>query len=726
MAWLLKRLGIKRVTWRLSYEVARKSGWLRYRYAASDWRKWEDGHADRLLGILEGGQGFFFGTDRERFTRVYREHFPAIGARLTQKADNIVGGKQSYFSRLCYDFHGVPDWRRNPFTKQVISTNRHWSALDFYSPQYGDLKFMLEPARFSAVYTLVRAYWYAGDEAYPAYFWSVIEDWMAQNPPQAGPLWICGQEAAFRLMAWCFGLYGFIHSRHTTPDRVKHLVMAIAAHADRIYGTVAYARSQKNNHALSEAAGLWTAGLLFPELPQADRWRRLGKRIFEHEIPQQIYDDGSYVQHSINYHRVMLHDLLWVVRLGEIHAEPFSQEIYRRLDVATQFLYQMTDPATGRAPNYGHNDGALVLPLSSCDYTDFRPALQAATYLGRREHLFPFGAWDEDLLWLFGPEALRDVPVPASPSSEVHTVTPQHPTRTSTSFPAGGYFTLHGDQSWALIRCARYRDRPGQADQLHVDLWWRAHNIACDAGTYLYSSEPPWANALAGTDVHNTVTVDGQDQMLREGRFLWLNWAQGTVRSQAQSDCGRLRYWEGEHDGYKRLEAAVTHRRAVVCLGYDYWLILDMLRSVGPHRYRLHWLVPDFPHTWDPVENHLTLATSSGPYHIYLATLSGQETAAIARADAHTPRGWRSLSYGHREPALSLECLVNVSVAVYSTVLGPGECDTVMHASQLCITTERSRIHLQLCLGTEGLLVSRIATFGEHHSHLVPGSCISC
>ena len=721
---MLRRLGIKRVTWRLSYEVARKSGWLRYRYAASDWQKWEDGRVDRVIEAVERGHGFFFGADRERFTRVYRERFPTVSSRLMQEADNIVSGEQRYFSKLCHDFHGVPDWQRNPFTDQVISTDRHWSTLDFYSPQYGDLKFMLEPARFSAVYTLVRAYWYAGDEAYPAFFWTVIEDWMTQNPPQAGPLWICGQEAAFRLMAWCFGLYGFIHSRHTTPDRVQHLVMAIAAHADRIYSTVAYARSQNNNHALSEAVGLWTAGLLFPDLSQADRWRRLGQRILEDEIPLQIYDDGSYVQHSINYHRVMLHDLIWAVRLGEINEEHFSQDIYHRLDLATQFLYQMTDPATGRAPNYGHNDGALVLPLSSCDYTDFRPVLQAAAYLGRREYLLPFGAWDEDLLWLFGPEALGGTPVPAS--SEAREENTQLPKRASTSFPVGGYFTLHGDQSWALVRCARYRDRPGQADQLHLDLWWRGCNIACDAGTYLYSSEPPWANALAVTDVHNTVTVDGQDQMIRGGRFLWLNWAQGTVRSQAHSACGRVRYWEGEHDGYKRMKASATHRRGVVCLGHDYWLILDMLQSVSKHRYRLHWLVPDVPYEWEQAGRHVTLATASGPYHIYMSTLSGQEATAIVRADEHAPRGWRSLSYGHREPALSLECIEEANVAVFSTVFGPGECEITLGASQFHIDTDSVQVQVQLCLHTEDLLVSRIDTFGEYHSHLVPVSCISC
>jgi len=54
-------------------------------------------------------------------------------------------------------------------------------------------------------------------------------------------------------------------------------------------------------------------------------------------------------------------------------------------------------------------------------------------------------------------------------------------------------------------------------------------NVAHDPGTYLYNAAPPWDNALAGSDVHNTVTVDGGDQMLRAGRFLYLDWAQAQV-----------------------------------------------------------------------------------------------------------------------------------------------------------------------------------------------------
>lgn len=103
-----------------------------------------------------------------------------------------------------------------------------------------------------------------GDERYPDAFWRLVEDWAVHNPPQLGPNWKCGQEAAFRLMAWCFGLYGFSQSPHTSPERVSQLGCMVAITAERIEGNIAYALSQNNNHGISEAAGLFTAGILFP------------------------------------------------------------------------------------------------------------------------------------------------------------------------------------------------------------------------------------------------------------------------------------------------------------------------------------------------------------------------------------------------------------------------------------------------------------------------------
>ena len=127
--------------------------------------------------------------------------------------------------------------------------------------------------RFGFVFQLVRAYWRIGDESLAEYFWQLVEDWRAHNPPQAGVNWKCGQEASLRVMAWCFGLWGFAEAAASSAERIARLAQMLAVSGQRISSNLRYALSQRNNHGISEAAGLWTLGTLFPELRQAAGWR---------------------------------------------------------------------------------------------------------------------------------------------------------------------------------------------------------------------------------------------------------------------------------------------------------------------------------------------------------------------------------------------------------------------------------------------------------------------
>jgi len=117
--------------------------------------------------------------------------------------------------------------------------------------------------------------------------------------------------------------------------------------------------------------------------------------------------------------------------------------------------------------------------------------------------------------------------------------------------------------------------------------------LAQDAGTYSYNASAPWDNALASTNIHNTVQVDGQEQMRKAGRFLWLEWAQG---SYIPEESGSRRV-TAEHDGYDRL--GVRHRRSLAYIGTNHWQVIDTLLPMHAtpehHSAVLHWLLPDLP-----------------------------------------------------------------------------------------------------------------------------------
>ena len=415
-----------------------------------------------------------------------------------------------------------------------------------------------------------------------------------------------------------------------------------------------------------------------------------GRKVLEAEAAKLIYDDGSFAQHSVNYHRLMLHAYIWATRLADLAGQPFSSQLRARVGRAGDFLFQIQDETTGAVPYYGQNDGALILPLNNCGYHDFRPVVAATQFLVSGTRRFDPGPWDEDLLWVFGPEAL----------------TAKRDTGARGDFTAveGGYYTLRDANSFVFTRCASFQHRPAQADMLHVDLWWRGQNIAVDPGTFSYNASEPWDNALARTAYHNTVTVDDRSQMDQAGKFLWLPWLKSEVRTSITDQ--RFGYFEGCHDGYRRLSDPVTHRRGIVRLGDDLWVVLDSLEGDCNHRYRLHWLLLDVPYIWE--RDRVTLRTAHGDYHVQTASLGNSGEYSVVRADPKSPRGWRAPYYGCREPAVSFALTVRGPAVRFWTVLTARPCEVEVNVDSLQI--QMGTLSFSVLFGTGPQLVSSVRT----------------
>ena len=563
---------------------------------------------------------------------------------LISEADEIVAGKFRMFG-------GEPVELILAFDQPL----HHWTDYEtgkvsaIHDSPLQDIKFLWEPARFGWAYTLGRAYHLTQNETYAEAFWKYFEIFNDANPPNMGPHWMNGQEVAIRLIAlvWANQVFGIppvssgktaaASSAETLPqmggERRARLVQSIWHHAARIPSTLLYARSQNNNHLVTEAAALYTAGLAFGH----PKWRALGWRWLNWALRNQISGYGEYIQHSVNYHRVMLQTALWVDAIRDVD---WPRLTYQSLGRATHWLFALLDPASGRTPNLGANDGALILPLSVTPFNDFRPTVQAAARAFLRAQM-PGGTWDETSLWL-GLGAHKE------------------------SYESKQYLTDHlrGRNSWAYLRAGQFRSRLGHMDQLHLDLWWRGLNIAQDAGTYLYNTDPPWDNPLVSSRVHNTVTVDGHDQMTRGGRFMTLDWFPAFAKTLVPMDESVLGQLRGYHEGYRR----VRHERTVTVYADERWLVEDKLISKEPHTYRLHWLLPDWGlvnREWnmDDGEFVLTLQSPFGSLQLTINhSPSLNASVSLARAgkiivgegDVFPYEGWISPTYGTKVPALSL------------------------------------------------------------------------
>ena len=698
--YLIRYLGIRWCLFRIWYKLKLKSGWFQWRSPVKTWAqvdlvgKLQDpglANAEDYLDYRLSGEAprFFFSSQaREKYQPLFAQWDREVSP--VNEADAILDGGFRFYSKTEKQAGFPPDWHRNHFTGEVAPKGRHWSKLGDFD--FGDIKNIWELSRLGWAYTLVRAYWRTGEEKYPEGFWKLFENWMVNNPPNQGVNWKCGQEVSFRVMACCFSLYGFLDSPATTAERLHAMLKVISESGDRIFANISYAVSQKNNHGISEGVGLWTIGILFPELNKAAAWRDRGRKVLEEQAEELIYEDGAFAQHSMNYHRVMLHDCLWSIRLGELNECPLSDRLRAKVKAAADFLYQCQDERSGRLPLYGSNDGALVLPLTNCDHLDYRPVVQAGCIQASGETPFGSGPWDEESLWILNREPARMTRVT------------RH--RAALAATAAGYYILRGEEGFLFIRCcSHFRHRPKNGDFLHVDLWWRGLNIARDPGTYSYNPEVPWKSTLGSTACHNTVTVDGYEQMDRAGRFLSVPWIRGKAELVThESEGSSFRCFEGRHSGYERLPDPVSCRRAVAALGADTWVILDRLTGTVSHHYRLHWLLGDFPWLWDEEARALVLQTGEGRFFLTLGAVAGNEEVpvipSVARADEDTPRGWWSPYYQTMEPAVSCSIERDSSEAAFWSVFSPAPCPVRMGRSAgtetIDVETPRARVTMKL------------------------------
>jgi hypothetical protein len=355
-------------------------------------------------------------------------------------ANEIVAGRVHLFGGAPVPLRLTISVPLKHWTEYRNESGAAWSFSDDTNGKQGikkDPKFIWEPGRFGWAFTLARAYHVSKDERYAEAFWGYSETFLNSNPAYQGPHWVSAQEVALRLMSLVFATQIFSTSKLASIERIEHLKQAIAEHAYRIPSTLVYSRAQNNNHLLSEATGLLTAGIAIPNHPCAHRWRDLGWRWFNQGILSQIAPNGTYIQQSTNYHRLMLQLTLWVNALlnyrggtniskeikrrdyepaeqerdksftGKSQPNAFPLNTHQKIACATRWLLDLLDTESGSVPNLGPNDGAYILPLTVCPFDDYRPVLSAAAAAFLNERPFNRGPWDEINLWLVGEKGVE-------------------------------------------------------------------------------------------------------------------------------------------------------------------------------------------------------------------------------------------------------------------------------------------------------------------------------
>jgi len=596
---LVGNMGWRYISFRARYELLLRSGLLKKKYPVAPIFKqyvtleeWKNQH----------GKFFFDGKESLAFARNARPELKDIFT-------NIKDGKLLLFNSILTDLGKDYDWVTNPDSGYHYDIHKHWTEIADYSKEAGDIKFVWEKSRFSFIYDIIRYDYHFNEDCGKMVFDDILS-WIKSNPVNCGPNYQSSQEIALRVLNWTFALYYYKNSRFLTDEVFGKIQYAIYWQMDHVYKNIDFSRiAVRNNHAITETLALYLTGLFFPSLPGADLWKKKGKSWFEEEVAYQVYRDGTYLQFSMNYHRVVIQLLTWAIALSEKNGERFSDIVYQRAASSVIFLKTCMVDENGWLPNYGANDGALFFKLSNNHFRDFRPQLQAlAGLLGIGIGTSAF----EDSNWYGLKNEYADtLTIP----NGMH------------SFLQGGYYIIRETDTLTFIKCGSYKDRPSQADNLHIDIWYKGENVLPDAGSYKYNTDAETIRYFSGTQSHNTVMLDDKDQMLKGGRFIWFYWSQ--CRQASLQDDATNYVFDGAINAFRYIKKGIVHHRTVVKQkGVPVWEIKDEMIGVPQHlAIRQTWHIPL------NLNNKVTI----------IARIKGENMTP------HIQEGWHSSLYGQKE-----------------------------------------------------------------------------
>lgn len=541
-------MGPKYVLFRIWYSLQKKSGLLKKRFPSNP-------AFINLINLEEwkvSNVNFFLKSKEELAFPKYQSEV------LKKEAHSLINGEHLYFSSTKFSIGTNYDWLTNPDTSFKYDISRHWSEINDFSINSGDIKYVWEKSRFSYLNILIR-YDYHFNIDQSEYVFKEIENWIDKNPINLGPNYICSQEITVRCFNWIIALNYYKNSSNLDSIKFSKIINSIYWQAEHVYKNINFSRiSVRNNHAITECLGIYTFGILFPSFPNSRNWRINGKKWLESEILYQVYDDGTFLQFSMNYHRVLIQLLTWGFEINKLNDVPFNNEVYIKAKKSLKFLLSCMNDENGMLPNYGANDGALFFKFGIQEFRDFRPQLECLALSLGLKLKYDFG---EDKYW-FGL------------SSDVNT-TDFVLNKAINTFDNGGYYIVKDtDKTTTFIRCGSHKDRPSQADNLHLDLWYDGDNILRDAGSYKYNTNEKDLKYFWGTKSHNSLTLGDNDQMLKGGRFIWYYWTQSLNAQLTEVDDEYV--FNGLISAFRHIDKKVLHKRQVIKKKSEsYWIVID-------------------------------------------------------------------------------------------------------------------------------------------------------
>jgi hypothetical protein len=486
-----------------------------------------------------------------------------------------------------------------------------------------DAEWRIEVAKFYFGLDLAHAFHETAEPRFLAAWERLVRAWIGAVAVDSDPSDVIGR----RIQNWIYAWDGFASAaafRGLSPGTGEILLGNLAAQVRHLRAHL----SAEQNHRTLELYALAIAALAFPVLDPDGELLRFAVAALHENLLADVLPDGVHRERSTHYHMITLRTFLGLRENARRFGFTLPGGYDARLERACEFALHC------------HRPDGTIPALSDADSGSYGDLLARAGRLLRRP----------DFLW-GATGGTRGV----------------SPAVRNVSFPEGGYFvqrsgwgaaaTAFRDERFLVFDCGPIGDGGhGHYDLLHVEVAAGGRPLLLDPGRYTYSEAGPnWRRTFKSTAAHNTVCVDGLDQMPYQGgkprgplasaRLLVRRGAPGLdlLQGEAVSPC---------YDA--------VHTRTVVFVDDQYWILHDRLRGTRPHRYDLRFhLGPD---AW----NRTTVETRDGDVVVrapgVMLVMAPARTVCIES-------GWVAPAYGVKVPAPVVSVVVEGAADVTFTTL---------------------------------------------------------
>lgn len=458
---------------------------------------------------------------------------------------------------LAWDTHAKVTWEHPPSVKESSSDN--------VVRQLNRQGFLLD---------LAQAAWLTNDSKYVDCAARLLSDWIAGHPLGTGPSWWEVLEVAKRSDVWLW-VYYLLRDHPSFAEINSFLLQQLAINAGYLYRHLSH--HAPNNHLISEAKSLAIMGLLLENHPRAYAWWIRGRDQLIIALSKQTHPDGVNAEQSMGYHLLACREALEFMLIAQANDEPIPDGFRAMLTSMLTFIVACLMP-DGNLPHFGDSESVYL------EQEVETVLLLAAHAIGDPQYRLRADHTDYKALWyLSGRKS----------SSLVEPTSSQPIPFESRSFPQGGHTILKAPGRYLIFHHGPFGlDIPkvhGHADALALEVADEAGVLLADPGSYLYINDR-WRAYFRGTRSHNTVVIDDVDQTPLYGALSTGRRAKARLERAAFRD--GFEVVSASHTGYERLPGKVLHRRRVIFIRSQYYLIVDAFEGNREHKFEQMWHFP--------------------------------------------------------------------------------------------------------------------------------------